>query len=672
MDEFRELQLYFEHELEKANFDIDSLRIRKEKLLSFEASALDRFKGIKLDSFRELFDIFDFSMSFEKFAEAIESFEFLETNDMSSLEQYYIIKMDLDNLKKQISDCIVKLDSQINEYELLIDGANIFKKYYAILNENGFIRLLSLEELNEVFDLISKSDLDSRLKFNLVYRIGVLNYEQKHSYDIEKVLDNPREIDSVITPLIEKNLEEIDEILESNSFDNDIALEQSDGFSNILVSDDEVLNKILEIIENLRKYFEVSLNSELDSEINVYIRKEYYTSDGGISKYNWSNIYSDLCNVLIPKYKNNDQKEEITELFNFIINIYENYESVVQDFDENDVNQIGIYISKLDNINEEVINNYFSIIEHWSSQGYDISIEKLSSDLHVEIDFTKDEILLYHKIIQLRTIYKEYFDHRILENEWRFDTSLSGLIDEIREIKEKIMMLLFEISKIEQKMKADRKNDESSNPIVLEDEPLENVKYLENEKLENLVIFMSEDIENSFDGVIEHLFNGNSETTIRNIVNCIYDRHYGCSNYRGIIKDKRSGYWPLKDDKICKNLESNGMFRSRKGDIRCSYREVHVSDNNRKIIKEFYPSFSGSLFLITGVFYKTSNDTEYVKITNSFLNKYQMQVDSIIDLFKNDFKTPEEAENALSLINGSVEQYNDAYSLIQKKKVEGK
>lgn len=672
MEEFRELQLYFEREIAKTNLDVDSLKVRKEKLLSFESGVIDRFKGIDLESFRELFEIFDFDMSFEKLGEAIELFGFLETNAMTSLEQYYVIKNDLDNLKKQISDCILKLDSQIKEYELIIESANIFKKYYSILNESGFVRLLSYDELNEVLELINKSTLDFHHKFNLVYQIGVLNYEKKHSSDIEKAFANPCELDTVITPLIEKNLEEIDEMLKLDSLDKSTNEDVIDNFSDFSVSDDELLNKILEIVQVLQKYFEVSLNSELDSNVNVYIRKEYYTSENGISKYNWFNIYSDLCNVLIPKYKNNDQKEEIVELFNFIINAYQNYESVVQDFDEEVLNQIGTYICKLDNVDEEAIKNYFSIIEHWNSQGCDISIEKLSSDLHVEINYINDEIILYNLIIQLRTLYKEYDDYRKLENEWRFSTNLNEIIDEIREFKEKIMGLLFEIRKVEQKMETDKQTVVTNDPVILEDEPLENVKSLENEKLENLVIFMDEDTENSFGGVVAHLFNGNSETTVRNIINCIYDRHYGCSNYRGIIKDKRSGYRPLKDDKVCRNLEDNGMYRSRKGDIRCSYREVHVSDGNREKIKEFYPNFSGSLFLITGVFYKPSADTEYVKITNNFLNRYQIQVDAIIDLFKNDFKTLEDASKALSLIDGSVSQYNGACSLIQKKKVEGK
>ena len=37
---------------------------------------------------------------------------------------------------------------------LLITSGNIFRKYYDILNENGFVRLLSHDELSEVFDLI--------------------------------------------------------------------------------------------------------------------------------------------------------------------------------------------------------------------------------------------------------------------------------------------------------------------------------------------------------------------------------------------------------------------------------------------------------------------------------------------------------------------------------------
>ena len=667
MENLEKLKEYIQHELDNIKGNTEELMLDRTQLLLFVEEIDDLFTNVELNSFSSVFDKYSFNITFDKVNQAISLIRFFNQLNTTDIPQYQNAFKDLQELQKRANEFIKKIEEQIQVTLNNQEKITILEEGLNILNNNEINYIFTEEELNKLFDIIKLLPLSLDEKYDLIRVITSKNIENKLLRKVDNALTNSN--DDLLSISIEDNLEEVNELL--NATDELDETSVSD-LSEEEISEDDVneplLSKIQEIINHLSKYYEIQQFDVINNETGILERKVIYSSNNEISKYNWPLIYADLCNNLLPKYKNGENKEEIKELFEFIIEKYLNYESVSPELENDTIKEIENYFNIINGVEEKEIKILYRNIENFTNLGLECN---LSEVLGRDIPYTNEQIIFYYKIFELNDAYNMYKQARENEVKNRFSPSLANCITEINDCKEWIEEMLADIRNKEKATIIDEIIDDEDEIIEELDED-ENIHYLTNEEPCNLVIFASNNSDGFVNIVDEIISQGNNQITLRNIINAIYIKHYMCSNYIGIPKNKHTGYRYLEPNKKYKNLEFCNMYRSRKGDVRCAYYVVPVSEYNKRIIQNSYPNFNGVLFLVTGVFYKPSDKTNYIGDTNKFLGDYYNEMDSIINLFKNDFESHDDINRALSFIDNSITQYNNACSLVDEKKVGGK
>lgn len=678
--DLEKLKDYIQQELEKITGNKEELNQTKEQLSLFKTEFDNLFINNELDTFQELFKQNELGISFEKVKEAVSVITFFNQLNTTDIPQYQDAYNDLQELKKQIDVLITSIDDRIQIIENNNDKFNILKDALDILNKEDLNGFYNDEEISKLFNAIKVLTIDAREKMDLIYNITSINVQKKLTSRVEHSIKISS--DDLVLSSIEENIDIVTELLDSTDEYSDELIQESDVLgvdevqSNVEETiNDPLLDKIQELVNQLSKYYDVQNFWEITSQTGILERKEIYSSNNEISKYNWPLIYVDLCKNLIPMYKEGNDKDQIKELFEFIIEKYTNYESVCEEFDSETVLEINKYFNMIDNIDEDEVRKLRGQLENFNQYG--LECENISKTAGSKTFYTNEQIELYYFIFELRDGYDLYKQERENELKNRFSSDLMNCINNVKEYKQYILDTLVNIKKIEHEIstKLDTPNDdEIDNPDIdddeIEQEEDKNIYFIEDNKTPSLVVFM--DVKNK-DSILAHfktIMENGKIPTLRNVVNCIYQNHYFCKNYQEDLVSGNSQYRSLSNDTYNKSLEPNEMYRSEKGKIRCPYRVLHLSDKNKEIIKQYYPKFSDTIFLITGIFYrvgKRNGTPPYISDTNSFVKCYQDKINYYVKLFSEDFKDESQVNEAIDLINNSFEQYNYICSIVKEK-----
>lgn len=658
-----ELKGYILTEIEKFNSSRENLIKIREQFFLFREAIDFLFANRTLESFLSVFEQFEFNMSYDKLRDAIGIINWCNENNITDIKQYKAANDDLNNLKEQINSILMKIDEKIQIIDSNQRQIELFKEVLMLLDNNNQNSLFTDEEIAKIFNVIKILPFDILKKYDLIYTITNKNVENKV---LSKIDDDPEDL---IQSHIEENIEQINELLNlHNESDDKFIVEETEKNNNedefTKESNDPIFAKVQEIVNRLSKYYEIQQFNEITNETSILERKQIYSCNNEISKYNWPLIYMDLCSYLIPMYNNGENKEQIKEIFEFIIDKYTNYESICADLEDEEIVKIENYVTKIIKVDREKIERLYINL----NQLLDAKLEcdNICQILGENLGYTNEEIIFYYTIFKLSDDYKTYKEYRAQEIENRFSPFLVLWIEELENLKVSIrdnlekLSILYDIIESSKSFNDDQKEIE--------------VRSLEANELNNLMIFMpNEKGEVDFINIVDSIMlQGNNQITLRNVLNVILSKHFLINNYIGIPKNKYTGYFPLKPNDDNRNLRLFDMFRSRKGDIRCVYLTVHMSEYNRKILQNYYSNFNGVLFLVTNIFYKASDSTEYVKVTNKYIGRNVKEIKGIINLFESDFKTQEDINRALAFIDESFSQYNRACSYINEKKVGGK
>lgn len=653
MNTLNKIKEYIQRELEQFIDSKDELTKSKDQLTKLISEIDNLFVNSEIDLFDKTFQSYNFSISFDKLKDAIALVNIFNQSNITDIPQYKDILDDLANLKKEINNIISDMDAKITIIENNQEKVDTLKDVLNILNNNENSCVLSKEEIFQLFEVIKMLSLDSKEKYALIFDITNHNVDNKV---VRRVENEIKTSSNEVSMHIEENIQVINEILAATDEieEPQIETEPEEITFEQEIIDNCLLEKVQGIIKHLSKFYEVRSFEEIDAETKISARMRIYSSSNGISKYNWPLIYYDLCNNLVPKYKKGESVEEIGNIFKFIVGIYDNYESICPEFDESELINIKNFIKIVENINREDIERLHKNIKDMIDSGCEVNDIDLKTILGLETDipYSNCMILLYAKIFELQDAYEIYLQERVNEIKNRFSSSVAIILERVKAFKELIGDNLEEIKSMQSSASIINKGDK---PQIINDSDEESVHDLKETEIPSLVIFADEVADR--DNILTLFEEVASHNESISVVNCIYYSHYMCRNYNVTLVGDNNSYRVLKNKSPYNSLEPNHMYRSRRRGIRCTYRTITVSQNNKKIIQRKYPAFSDTLFLITGIYHEAGNK-EYIGKTNRFVNVYKEKINHYIDLFSNDFETREQENEALSLIGDALKAYN--------------
>ena len=163
---------------------------------------------------------------------------------------------------------------------------------------------------------------------------------------------------------------------------------------------------------------------------------------------------------------------------------------------------------------------------------------------------------------------------------------------------------------------------------------------------------------------------GEEERDIRDIVRMLKNRFINMDN----IRFRKLGY---NANKAIVNHNSS-LFKEfnvwcSKGEVnnpvRIPYTILSVSENNKKeIIARYNLPSDTNIYLVYGLFTKKNDDSEYVRITNSRLQKEYDAINFIMKIFKDDFDELSRIR-AFKLIDSSLLKMEELSSINKEKNV---
>ena len=351
-----------------------------------------------------------------------------------------------------------------------------------------------------------------------------------------------------------------------------------------------------------------------------------------------------------------DKFQISNELKDLIINYLKNRMEVKEKTDEVHI------ISKLDSEVVDKIKDYIrkfyqlSITEKKSM----ISASELEKQgdydnlIYVAYGFTQAEIIYYVTIYDLLNSFNDYID--IVNGKSDGKSSLTDVMDKINGYLRKLANVekLMHEKEIEEDVA-----DESHNIVLFLDV---NEGRTSNVNKTSIVDIDIQNIRNKNDG--------EESRDIRDIVRMLKNRFINMDN----ILFRKLGY---NANKVIVNHTSS-LFKEfnvwcSKGEVnnpvRIPYTILGVSENNKKeIIARYNLPSDANIYLVYGLFTKKNDDSEYVRITNSRLQKEYDTINFIMKIFKNDFDELSRIR-AFKLIDNSLLKMEELSSINKEKNV---
>ena len=670
------------HELEH-KYNTEDLLYEKNKILEninfFEINIENIDLELISNLFNEFYGIEIASKKYELFQEIM---KFKDYFSLSSNEPQIITCLKyINEFKEVFLKKIAEIDEKIREKESeLQENLNIITKYENYFTNNQLARILSVLELDELFEYILNSSLDKEIVFNLIVEItnsNIFLYEKKKEEEIQNRLEQIRKNSTRIKHLIdvESTIDTKEDDTEDfvNSLDETNPIEQIEEIEEELSDEEnELYQKIQELYQNLKHENVVILNEEelvelIDKKDFTLdkIRKDLYNPNSNLGNM-WAIILLDLEVNLLPNFKKH--KLEITEIFKRILTLYQENFISKNDFLAKvpaleELDEINKYVGEYENLTDSEKNTLISMKATIDEYG----TETIGS---FNMDISYDKLQYYLEIAKLKEIYSLYQDQ--LNEDINNDKTLADMIlSEVYELINKIKDCLNKIKELQEIIEL------SEVAETLENE--EEISTVVREKNVNLLLFPTKDktnldIHNSLIWNIELLkYNypeHKSEFLSQNVE--IVDKillKFNSSQIKNVSRKggkrgkSKNKNGQLENDKVHNFylFDTYNVFRYKhkiSTGGRVSYMYIPITENNKKMLKDYFKmdELSDICFVINFDGSITS-DKEYVRRTHIILNNCENYIKDMISLFGNDF-TEQGFEEAKTLLEASQKEFD--------------
>lgn len=422
MDVFNKLVNSFKLEQEKLNNNIEnkkvdlSLLAEKLKCLSLlEKQLEDDIVNFDVDMLKRTLEELDITIISDLDLKTITGIKkltpFLFDPNILNVgvkkEKLFFIKNLKFKMAKIRSDVENKIENINNEISSNYDIYNKFEYYQTKLNDEFYL-VMSVEELNGLFDFLEGTNIDKRLILDFIYNVNIkrLSVEEKlnKNTDEEVMLESEN-----VWKNIDNNANEIFGDLNSSRKNDSIDLSFLSEEEKKLIFQIETL--ILEqgknISDNLNSFIkDFFLGISLDERI------ESYLCEDGLD---WSMIAADYRINLFSNIVNN--KQEVFKIINYVITENKKINDLKKEYNENlsDAKDLLEYLKSI-SLNGELFavnNEYYNLIYNYIYeldkivQGNDLNYLNMKSNNTILLKLLNDSKNLVER---LNEISKSSFD----------------------------------------------------------------------------------------------------------------------------------------------------------------------------------------------------------------------------------------------------------------------
>ena len=632
-----------ELEVNLSNFNNDISLVSKELVLSILKENMDEELSIaKYELFLETLTIKDYLNANSEIPQVKLCLELL-----TNIKTYIISKRDL--IKQELE--------RINEEN--IREIEKYNKYLAFFDNNQLKSNLTKKDLEDLLSFIMDTSINKDIKVNLFIQIGV---NQIRLYETKRLEKQQNELDIVRrnTSRISKLLKEVTDITEEKP------LEEQEVLSTVSLTQEEqeIYDRIIGILELLKQEkFNLDIEKEYISLIDVndlslnQVRKDLYEMPG-INPF--ALMYLDINNRLLNSF--NDNKNSIIEIFKYMIYLFDtkyiskkDYKESIPVFSSNEIVEIEKLILEFTNLKESQKNTLFN-----NEELYRTIDRKEYEELNLEL--TYEQFSYYLTIKRLLDYYEEY--NNMLSIDIGNDKENGeSTIRKINSIKKSIMELLLSIKEMKSLYFKDNFVEETPieevqtshnyvNLPILFPSRIKSVSECSNDIIEELRknygersdLFLTQNIEDLTEFILQYPFGEIKKRAKKG------NRSH---SFNSILENK-NGYCPLFKDYTVFKYKHDVATASR-----LSYMMLHISDNNKiRLQQEFNMINLENICLVLNFDASVLGDKEYVTRTHSLLKRDIEYINHIIELFKYDFKTEEDYQEAVNIINESIKEIN--------------
>ena len=646
MNNLKTLKEYINSQINRINNQIEKYRLEDTKYQQNikELSSIIKIietdvTKIDIDKLQEKLSLFETPNEVEydlnKLKEAISLYKFLIDPRIPNQG----VKQDILNFVQSLKN---KLNNYLQSYSIkgtsqrhyspkhLLELEKTYAEYLSVFSDEGFIKILSQEKMNEFFDFLENSDLDRNTVLELVtnYTKYIVNNSRKRKQLQVDIVE--KKTDENAGKLLEelKNSIEIEVVEEIQ--ETPIQEEQTPTITLELTEEEqEIKEKVTQIINEHRNELSkvgAEIAVQLFNKFTLDIRESLYLKNNSID---WDFVVADYDINLVKNLAT--RKEEVLEIFKFIVQkndeflekqkqqeekkntflelikeleiILDDNESILYDFSQKQPNVQNLYNMTYEKIKQGNIEEAKNIAPHLKIE--EIAIVCILKDMKE-----------YWDIIELE---KEEIDHL------GFDSVIEDLEDYINKFNE-----------------YDKQLEESESIVEIQEESISS-RMLNYDSTKNLILLCKNG--NDKFCPLEGINNENLQD-IQNIREHEFLKALQCFATRDLENRKKElkarklkKFISKKKEKYIEEIYGISAERlrfSEKG--RTGYVLVPVHEENRKKLRNIYGDniFSpfNSIPMIVGSIFCRANHEDYNELTDNIKDNIDY-IRNIINLFGN-------------------------------------
>lgn len=693
MNSIKDFEIYLNSKIKniEENYNLDELTTLKNKLLENIVLFDQDIEKIDLELLKQIFDeYYNAENSIKNYELFLEIREFSdELNNHIDEPQIQVCLKYITKFKELFNNKIQDVEKEISEVKKVIK--ELIQNYKKVLNyfENGeLIRILSSEELENLFSFLTNININSEQLYNLIVDITAKNlelYAKKRERVISNRFDQIKRNSAKISKLINTviNQEEIVEVIEEEKeepelVDDIIEVFQTDDkvidkknvdlpkgtFSAPLTEEEQqIYNNILNIYDNLKKE---NINLSLVVDVLDLIKDDDFTlEDTRKDLYGpiwcveniWGVILLDLEKNLLPNFQKH--KSEIIEIFKYIIDFYnKNFisgkEFILQIPVIENVEEINVIIDEYKLLSDETKKYVLSMKSVADVYGID-SLKNYS------LNIPYNKLCYYLYLENIKELFESY-NEKIREDVANDKNLADILISEITDIKKEILELLEKITQLKEQEKDNEPEPEEEVSLSYENLLLFIPNSNENNNIHDTLIENIETLKKNYrDDYKEYVSQGLLAIDER-LLKTPFSQIRNLSQVGGKRGKTKNKNGILENDKNKPKLDEYNVFRYKPRigtGARVCYMILKISENNKERLKKYFNMQTlGDICLVLNLDASVKDEKEYVKRTHDILLTKEIVIKKLIDIFANDF-TEENFDIAISLVEKSMAECSE-------------
>lgn len=505
----------------------------------------------------------------------------------------------------------------------------------------------------------------SEHKKYLSFLESLKNDNVSHPYSVSEFEELLSKIDSFSSVLVQEKINLVEVLVDYNIF---LSYKEKKESGLLKVNDgskyEEKVKSILDIFDYSDNDYEVNIGDLKDIDCTKFFIFDDLSDKTFI--YDWKKICHYLSSLL-NKYREYDDinRNNADSFFEKIIQMFDNYKSVVPNFD---INLIKKY--------KEIFKQYADILNNPKFDSWCQYIKDYGVELFAKVypDVKCDPQLIAHlkKFNDDLIFYIELCDEemKLSKNGEIYKKENYKLINDILEWKEELISDLNVLVKYIDSLNA--KND-----VIEDDNEIHDSEYfISNAEIVNPVAFLCDgDIVTNLEDN-DRIFAETKDEIVLNcgktngLINTLHDTYIINNRGEERKKNTRAGgkYCSLVPlDKTELSPYFSRAYRIRIGNYRVPCIEFNICEENLTKLKEYFPNITNTLIVALGIKFSSSSK-EYVSKINAKMKQNDMYLHYIENLFGSNFKNSKDLECAVKIIECSMSRYNNFIMTLQKKR----